>query len=130
MTCTATRSKIARCDVVELYDVMVPVFDAYDWEDIEFDVENRTMTARLEEVWTSGTEIIEVTFFAEVIWSERESGVFEILLTVSDVSNKWTIGQCEDKATELLSGINEEFATRWHPYRNLIRPAQIQQSSS
>lgn len=129
MACSASKTKIARCDLAELHDVILPQFERSDWQHTVVDDAKRTISSQVSEVWTSGTEIIEVTFKAEIIWAERESGVYELLITVSDVSNKWTLSQCEEKAEELLSNINAEFAARWHPYRNLIRPAQIQQSS-
>jgi hypothetical protein len=129
MTCSATRTKIARCDLDELYDMVLPLFEENEWRHTVVEEENRIISSRLVEVWTSGTEIIEVTFKAEIIWAERESGVYELLITVSDVSNKWTLAQCEEKVEELLANINSWFAARWHPYRNLISPAQIQQTS-
>ena len=126
---TASRTKIARCSIGELLEVMLPQFEELDWQHINVSETESKMSAVLEEVWTSGTEIITVTYRADVIWAERETGVFELVLTVSDDANKWTKEQCDAKADELIAAINDEFAARWHPYRNLIRPAQIQQSS-
>lgn len=126
---SASRTKIARCGVNELLEVIVPQFEELDWQHIVVHDGEPKISAVLEEVWTSGTEIITVTYRSEIIWAERESGVFELALTVTDDANKWTKEQCDAKADELLAAINDEFAARWHPYRNLIRPAQIQQSS-
>jgi hypothetical protein len=126
---TASRTKIARCSIGELLEVMLPQFEELDWQHINVSETESKMSAVLEEVWTSGTEIITVTYRADVIWAERETGVLELVLTVSDDANKWTKEQCDAKADELMAAINDEFAARWHPYRNLIRPAQIQQSS-
>lgn len=126
---TASRTKIARCSIGELLEVMLPQFEELDWQHTNVSETESKMSAVLEEVWTSGTEIITVTYRADVIWAERETGVLELVLTVSDDANKWTKEQCDAKADELMAAINDEFAARWHPYRNLIRPAQIQQSS-
>lgn len=126
---SASRTRIARCGASELLEAIVPQFEALDWQHVLIADGEPRISAVLEEVWTSGTEIITVTYRAEVIWAERESGVFELALTVSDDAYKWTKEQCDAKADELLAAINEGLTSRRYPYRNLIRPAQIQQSS-
>lgn len=124
-----SRTKIARCDVRELHDVVLPQFRERDWEEPVVDLENRTIQSHLAELWTSGTEMIEVYFLAKISWTERDAGILEIVLTVSDEENQWSQALCEDKADELLQAINDEFASRWHPYRNLVRRTQLGPSS-